>query len=302
MTFIAPANDFFFRYLFGKTGHESLTLDFVNAVLADLGLGPLLSLVIQNPFNPKESVEDKESVLDIKARDEDGRIYNIEMQLQGNDRFVNRSLYYWAKCYAAQLNEGDDYQLLMPVICINLVNFPMNNATRRVHNCFLLKEHRAPDAVLTDHLMIHFLHLTEYEKAAYSGSEPLNQWLRYFCAREDDMKGLETVLNENPAIKKARELHRQFTADDLLVEQYEARQKYLRDVATIRNVSFAEGREKGLADGRSEGKLMESERKDRFVVHHMHRKGLSPETISEYTNISLSRIHQILTEPPPASD
>ncbi|MBN2344479.1 MAG: Rpn family recombination-promoting nuclease/putative transposase [Deltaproteobacteria bacterium] len=318
MTFISPTNDFFFRYLFGKTGHEAVTLDFVNAVLGDMGMGPLQSLTIQNPFNPKESVTDKQSILDVKAKDETGRTYNIEMQLQGNAEFANRSLYYWSKCYTAQLHQGSDYRTLSPVICINVVNFPMLKESRRVHNCFLLTEFSAPHVVLTDHLMIHFLHLTELEKTAYTDGKPLHQWLRYLSAREDTMKGLQTVLDSNPAIKKAAELQHQFTADDLLMEQYEARQKYLHDIATIKGVAYDEGLEKGEQIGLEKGEQIGLEkgeqiglekgeqigfrigldRKDRCIVHTMHNKGLDVDTISQYTNISPNRVEQILNEPP----
>jgi predicted transposase/invertase (TIGR01784 family) len=34
-----------------------------------------------NPFNPKETLDDKLSILDIKARDETGRQFNLEMQM-----------------------------------------------------------------------------------------------------------------------------------------------------------------------------------------------------------------------------
>ena len=124
MTFISPANDYFFRFLFGNPGHESLTLDFINAVLADMQMGPLQALTIQNPFNAKESVTDKQTILDIRAEDEVHRIYNIEMQLDGNPQFANRSLYYWARCYTSQLSEGEEYHQLSPIHLHQHPGFP----------------------------------------------------------------------------------------------------------------------------------------------------------------------------------
>ena len=285
MFFVSPANDFFFRFLFGKTGHESLTLDFINAVLADVQMGPLQSLTIQNPFNAKESISDKETILDIKAEDEMHRLYNIEMQLDGNPLFSNRSLYYWARCYTSQLREGEDYRDLSPVICINIIDFRVFKSVpeleKRVHRCFLLTEHHSPNLVLTDHLMIHFLHLTEIQKGRYTDCEPLNQWLQYFCMHEDNMKGLETLLESNPAIQKAHRLHRQFTADELLMEQYEARQKHLRDISTIKGYSYNEGAAERARD----------------IVHNMHQKGLDVPTIAEYTALSVPEVERILNTP-----
>ncbi|MBN2526268.1 MAG: PD-(D/E)XK nuclease family transposase [Deltaproteobacteria bacterium] len=58
----------------------------------------------------------------MKAEDENAHQYNIEMQIQGNTRFANRSLYYWAQNDVAQLSDGDSYTKLTPVICINVLN------------------------------------------------------------------------------------------------------------------------------------------------------------------------------------
>ncbi len=40
-----------------------------------------------NPFNLQETLDDKLSVLDIKARDQAGRQFNVEMQILGKDRY-----------------------------------------------------------------------------------------------------------------------------------------------------------------------------------------------------------------------
>jgi hypothetical protein len=42
-------------------------------------------------------LENKESVLDMKAEDETGRIFDVEIQVIGSSRYIKRTLYYWAK-------------------------------------------------------------------------------------------------------------------------------------------------------------------------------------------------------------
>jgi len=294
MKHISPINDFFFRFLFGKAGHEPLTLDFVNSVLLDSGFGPLKTLVIKNPFNVKESVTDKETVLDIKAEDEQARVYNIEMQLQGNALFANRSLYYWSKCYAGQIGNGDDYKKLSPVICMNILNFELFSKAPGVHHCFLLKELNHPDLVLTDHQMIHFMDLTQFRKMRYTVKCQLSHWLTYFCLDEDNMKGLETILENNPAIKKAHALFEEFTADKEMMERYEARQKYLRDVSTIKSFSHDEGYIKGKTEGKIEG-IIEGEAKGKAeMVISMYQESIDIPTIAKVANLSVEEINQIL--------
>jgi hypothetical protein len=61
------------------------------------------------PFNPKETLDDKLSILDIKARDQSGRQFNVEMQMLTYRYYEKRILYYGCKLHQQQLHEGDDY-------------------------------------------------------------------------------------------------------------------------------------------------------------------------------------------------
>jgi predicted transposase/invertase (TIGR01784 family) len=294
MRTISPINDFFFRYLFGETGHEHLTLDFINAVLSDSGMGPLQKVVVKNPFNIRESVTSKESILDIKAEDEDARIYDIEMQLAGNSIFANRSLYYWARCYTSQIGDGDDYRKLNPVICINVLDFELLRENPLVHSCFVLREMKAHQMVLTDHLMMHFLSLTLFRKMRYTVESPLTDWLTWFCFnKEDEMKGLDTILERNKAVREAHSHYEQFTADRELMEKYEARQKYIRDLSTIKGVSRDEGYQEGLERGIEQG-LEQGAKQERFhLARAMKESGESAEKIHQYTGLSIEEIKDI---------
>lgn len=51
--------------------------------------------------------EDKFSILDVKATDEQGKLYNIEMQIINQVYYCQRALYYWSKLYTSQLAQGD---------------------------------------------------------------------------------------------------------------------------------------------------------------------------------------------------
>jgi len=54
-------------------------ISFLNAVLC-LGV-PIVDIKIVNPYNMQDFLDDKLSILDIKAVDANGAIYDIEMQL-----------------------------------------------------------------------------------------------------------------------------------------------------------------------------------------------------------------------------
>ncbi|MBN1648185.1 MAG: PD-(D/E)XK nuclease family transposase [Spirochaetales bacterium] len=72
--------DCLLKYIFGNPGNTGILISLVNSVLKDSGHSAIKSARIENPFNIKEFKDDKESVIDIRAKDETGRIYNIEIQ------------------------------------------------------------------------------------------------------------------------------------------------------------------------------------------------------------------------------
>jgi predicted transposase/invertase (TIGR01784 family) len=156
--YIKPYSDIFIKYLFGSETNKALLLSFINAVLAETGFDRVVNVELRNPFNVKNYVLDKESILDVKATDEGGRTYNIEVQVDGDESFVHRSLYYWARVYANQLENADFYSLLRPVICIDILHFELLPSLPNYFNCFLLEE-KSSHKVLTDHLVISFIEL-----------------------------------------------------------------------------------------------------------------------------------------------
>jgi predicted transposase/invertase (TIGR01784 family) len=90
---VKPSSDIFVKYLLGREEGKPLLCSFINAVLHDSGFGTIVSIEIKNPFNLKEAIADKETILDIKAKDEKGRLYDVEVQTASDVHFRNRSLY-----------------------------------------------------------------------------------------------------------------------------------------------------------------------------------------------------------------
>ena len=81
----------------------------------------MVEVVLLNPYNEREFLGDKLSVVDVKARDEAGRIYQVEIQLLVLPDLPARILYGWADLYSAQLASGQDYGDLKPTYAIWLL-------------------------------------------------------------------------------------------------------------------------------------------------------------------------------------
>src|ERR1700689_4241811 len=96
---IDPKVDYAFKRLFGSPHNTRILVSLLHAVLRPAADEEIIELQLLNPFNDKEALDDKLSVVDLKARDQKGQHYTIEMQLVLQRQFTERILYYWARLY-----------------------------------------------------------------------------------------------------------------------------------------------------------------------------------------------------------
>ena len=284
----------FIKFLFGTEPDKDLLISFINAVLEDSGFRKVITVELKNPFNIREYVIDKESILDIKATDDNGRIFDIEMQTQGNSHFRNRSLYYWARNYSAQLEDGHIWTELKPVICINILDFILFEEHYNYHSCFQLKESVTGNEY-SDHLYIHFLELKKVTSEEKSGK--LEKWLFFLKNEGKGDRILSEIIENDSDINKAHKRYVKFTHDEMLRDLYEARIKWKRDHATLLQTGLAEAREKGLSEGRAKGLaegreegVLESRTE---LAAKLLKENFTFEQIEELTGLSASEVEQI---------
>lgn len=86
---VDPTVDYAFKHLLGRDPTRPILIDVINSVLDPAPGHRVSAIELLNPFNPKETETDKLSVLDIKARDQSGRQFNVEMQMLGSPDFPN---------------------------------------------------------------------------------------------------------------------------------------------------------------------------------------------------------------------
>lgn len=284
MSIVYPYSDFFVRYLLGDQENIDLLLSFINAVHESSGFELIKSVIIKNPFNLKEHQYGKESILDIKAVDEKDVHYNIEIQVTGNELYANRSLYYWAKSYSSQLKQGEEYNLLNPVACINLINFTLIKDNNDIHSCFLLKEKNKNELILSDHFAIHFLELPKFVKTKNFRSS-LEHWLAFFKYEGQEEDIMKYVIKSNPHIAKAHDKYTAFTMNDEAMEKYEAHLKWKSQYKTDLAYAKQEGKVEGKAEGKAEVQIENA--------LAMKKDGVPIDKISRYTSLSIEEIEAL---------
>ena len=118
---IDPKIDCVFKALLVSVENRNLLVHFLNAILTSDLTAPINEVEILNPYNDKEFLDDKLSVVDVKAKDNDGRLYQIEIQLLTYRHLPERMVYTWCDIINQQLQSGYDYSLLKPVYSIWLL-------------------------------------------------------------------------------------------------------------------------------------------------------------------------------------
>lgn len=249
---IRPTVDFAFKLMLGSPDHTSVTMHFLNAVLD--GQRTITDVTILNPMIPQESDDDKLAILDILARDELGRLMNIEMQTSIPDGLPQRLLYYSTCLYSEQLSKGVNYSELCPVISICVLTRVMFPLLPGMHLDFRLRE--ATGTELTDNLQIHLLELPKLRLTAenvYQAS-PVDQWA-YFLTNADKLSLADvTRMFPDPVFSEAAGVLNMISRTPEQQMFYDARLKALRDhemhLSTARRQGLEEGCERGLLIGR----------------------------------------------------
>lgn len=182
-------NDILFKIVFGTQAGEPILRALVNALLDLEGEHKIVALTLLNPISEKEFIDDKGPILDLKARDQMGRQYNVEVQLSpGLGDYIPRSLYYVSKFFSDQIQRGDSYHQLLKTVSISLLDFDLLPDPERVHSRFLLRE-KEDGSVLTELLELHYIELRKFRPTSPSNFRPASNAGSTFSSLPTSMPG-----------------------------------------------------------------------------------------------------------------
>ncbi|MBI4864444.1 MAG: Rpn family recombination-promoting nuclease/putative transposase, partial [Candidatus Riflebacteria bacterium] len=170
-------NDIVFKIVFGTEANRSLLRALLNALLGLTGPERITELHILNPQLDREHSTQKGAILDVKAHDSGGKLYNIEVQLADRPAYVERVLYYLARLFSSQLETGDAYGLIAKTIGISLVDFPLFADLADLHSTYRMYDEKH-SMTLTDMLELHFIELSKFRRdKPRELRTPFERWL-----------------------------------------------------------------------------------------------------------------------------
>ena len=253
---IDPTIDYVFKKIFGDPENSDVLIHLLNSVIEPRSL--ITAVEIQSPFLEKEFEDDKYSILDLKARDSDGRWFNVEMQTTIPAGLSERLVYYASCLFADQLGEGEQYSRLNPVISICFLTRILFSDVPTEHLRFTLSDRRY-NVELTEHFQVHTVELPKYnlDEATLRAAPDLAKWAFFLkMAPHLDAVRLRKLLAEAP-FQKAIGIVEMISRTPEQRRIHDARQKAIRDQAWIlegtREAAIQEGRKEGIEAGRQEG-------------------------------------------------
>ena len=222
--------DVIFKRVFGNDSNKAIIAAFISDLL-EIPRESIKAIYINNVELTPEYLDMKFSRLDLRL-DVDGRIVNIEMQVNRETDFKDRTLFYWSKLYSEELRTGEEYGELKQTICINIINFDLFDC-EDYHSCFKVLETERHE-VLTEKFAIHFFELKKLSK--FKKNRRMEDWLNLINAEtEGDLMAIQQT-TQIPEVK------------DTIVMLRQLSEKRLHDEATALGSARREGRAEGMIE------------------------------------------------------
>jgi predicted transposase/invertase (TIGR01784 family) len=199
-------NDTLFKMLFVK--YPDLLKRLV-ATLLGIRYESIEQFEIANPEMPPEALGDKPCRLDINMT-VDGRRVDLEIQVEKDQDFPERTLFYWAREYSTSLGEGIIYTKLPQVVIISITAF-------KLFDCGEFHSEYRPLEVtrhtpLTDRMSLHYFELPKLPETV-NADDMLQLWLKLFDAKtEEELKHIESL--EVTVMEQAIKAYRSITATE----------------------------------------------------------------------------------------
>lgn len=259
--------DIIFKRVFGDPKNERIIATFISDLL-DIPRESIRKIIMDNVELAPEYYDQKFSRLDLKL-DVDSRIINIELQVNRESFFKERTLFYWSKLYSEELGAGEEYGELRQTICINIINFNLFDCDD-YHSHFRIFENERKE-LLTDKFSIHFFELRKLSR--FRRNRRAEDWLKLIDAEtEDDLMAIQQTTNI-PEVKDTIVMVRNLSADERIRQEAYYREKRMHDEAS----ALGTARREGIAEGRAEGRTEERQ----LLIEKMRKKGFSEKEIQE---------------------
>jgi len=223
---------------------------------------------ILNPYQLPIIKNLKASIIDVKARDKQGKTYIIEMQVAEPDGLDKRLLYYASKEYSQQIESGEYYTQLKPVIFIGIFDFDFSEGQK------YLSHHAVCDVETGERTIkdmdFYFIELPKFDKPLANLEEVTDKWI-YFIKEAENLDVIPDHVD-----------------DEGLKAAYQDANKHAWTKEELEAYDYAAMREQD-----ERGKMVKAEKKGKAeVAREMKKEGFDNATIARLTGPSDEEIER----------
>lgn len=282
MIFINPKTDFAFKKIFASEHSKGILISFLNGILY-AGDSVIQDLTILDPYQVPKILAIKSSYLDVKAKLSNGTWVIIEMQVLNVEGFEKRVLYNATKTYSAQLNKGDEYEVLNPVIALTITDFKMFDEIDWPISRFVLKEKESSIEYPSSDLELVFVELPKFKIALENLETLTDKWI-YFLQNAKDLSVVPETMGAVAEIRQAFDIANEAGLTKEELELLERQLIYIQDQRGAFTYATRVAREQGLKQGLEQGK--------RSVAQELLPM-LDDETISRATGLTVEEVRSL---------
>ncbi|MEQ9553815.1 MAG: Rpn family recombination-promoting nuclease/putative transposase [Coleofasciculus sp. G3-WIS-01] len=294
MRFINPKTDYAFKKIFGSAESKDILISFLNALIYN-GNSTIEDLEIINPNLPPKVEGLKDTYLDVKAKLKNGTLVIIEMQVLNVQSFGKRVLFNAAKTYAFQLQKGEGYRMLKPVIALTLTDFEMFPGRHQFTSRFVYREVSDGYVYPENDIELIFVELPKFTKEIEELETITDKWI-YFIKSARSLDEVPTNMDNIPELHRAFEIANQANLTLEELEDLERREMFIYDqqgaVALGREEGREEGRQEGKKEGRQEGR-QEGKKEEQRAIAKKLLTLLDDEAIALTTGLSMEAVREL---------
>ena len=290
MKLLDPKNDLTFKKVFGE--HPNLCISLLNSILP-LPEGDLIENI---EYLPSEMVPTiplgKNSIVDVRCRDNHGRQFIVEMQLIWTDSFKYRVLFNASKAFVCQLEKSSKFELLQPVYSLNFVNERfLKDENRFYHHYQIVNIEQTNEQIKG--LEFVFIELPKFKPQNVTQKKMMALWLRYLTEISDGTRNVSIDLTSNAEIREALEIIEESAYSFGELSWYDSYWDIVRTERSYLSDAENKGKMEGLLEGKMEGLLEGKMEEQRLIAQKLLKRNFSVSEIEELTGLNVEEIKKI---------
>jgi len=290
MKYLDPKNDLIFKKIFGE--HPHILKSFLNSMLPLAEGQKIIDIEYMSPDVIPPTFLEKFSCVDVRCKDNRGRQFLVEMQMNWTTAFKQRVLFNASKAYVTQTTPGVAFTTLKPVYALNLINEYYLPHSPEYYHHYAIVSYQDTDECL-EGLEFVFVELQKFKAKNITEKKLQVLWLRFLTEINEATSEIDEALLEQPEIKDAIAFLEatSLTKDEQLL--YEKNWDRISSEKTF----LTEAKEEGRAEGKVEGEQIgiEKGRTEGFYISCIValRNEMSVEDVSKILNVPFEKVLEL---------